>query len=88
MLEACLIQACTDMIITKGKKKKDKKGIFCSLNSLPNDKNLDWSNFRAFADDKINVNEKLKSGLKRVENFVGKGEKWWLPAFSPFPTMF
>ena len=23
-----------------------------------------------------------------VENFVRKGRKWWLPAFSPFPTMF
>ena len=24
----------------------------------------------------------------RVENNVGKGEKCWLPAFSPFPTWF
>ena len=25
---------------------------------------------------------------KAFENIVGKGEKCWLPAFSPFPTMF
>ena len=26
------------------------------FNSLPNDKFLDWSNLKAFADDKMNVN--------------------------------
>ena len=30
------------------------------FNSLPNDKILDWSKLKAFADDKINMNEKLK----------------------------
>ena len=39
--------------------------------SLPNDKN---SRLKAFADDTLNVNEKLKFGLKRAENIVGKGE--------------
>ena len=29
------------------------------FNSLPNDKKLDWAKFRAFADDKINVNKNL-----------------------------
>ena len=42
----------------------------------------------AFADNKINVTEKLKFLLKQVENIVGKGEKCWLPAFSPFLTVF
>ena len=42
-------------------------------NSLPNDKILDWSKLKAFADDKINVKEKFKFGLGRVENIVGKG---------------
>ena len=42
--------------------------------SLPNDKILDWSKLKAFADDKINVTEKLKFVLKRVENILGKGE--------------
>ena len=44
------------------------------FNSLPNDKIFDWSKFIAFADDKINVTEKLKFVLKMVENIVGKGE--------------
>ena len=35
---------------------------------------LDWSKFRELADDKINVTEKLKFLLGRVENIVGKGE--------------
>ena len=41
---------------------------------LPKDKILDWSKFKAFAEDKINVTEKLKFALGRVENIVGKGE--------------
>ena len=36
---------------------------------------LDWSKFKAFADDKVNVNENVKFGVGRVENIVGKGEK-------------
>ena len=31
-----------------------------TINSLPNDKNLDQSKFKAFADDKTNVTKKLK----------------------------
>ena len=59
-----------------------------ALNSVPNDKILVRSKFKALADGKINVTEKLKFVLGRVENTVGKGEKCWLPAFSPFPAMF
>ena len=44
------------------------------INSLQNDKILDFSKLTAFADDKINVNEKFKISLGRVENIVGKGE--------------
>ena len=44
------------------------------FNSLPNHKILDWSKLKAFADNKINVTEKLKFVLKRVENILGKGE--------------
>ena len=51
------------------------------LNSLPNDKNLECSKFKALADDKINVSQKLKFGFGRVENIVGKGRKCWLPCF-------
>ena len=44
-----------------------------ALNSLPNDKILDWSKLKASADDKINVTGMLKFLLERLEN-VGKGE--------------
>ena len=56
-----------------------------SSNPLSNDKILDLSKFKAFADDKIIVTQKLKFVLGRVENFVGKGEN--AGSFSPFPTM-
>ena len=42
------------------------------LNSLPNDKFLDGSKLQAFADNKINVTEKMKFVLERVEDIVGK----------------
>ena len=44
------------------------------VTSLANNRILDWSKLKAFADDKINVNENLKVGLERVENIEGKGE--------------
>ena len=58
---------------------------FSNFISLPDDKILDWSKLEAFTDNKMNVNEKFKFGLGRVENLVGK---CWLPAISFFPTMF
>ena len=39
-----------------------------------NDKILDWSKLKAFADNKMNLPEKLKPGLGQVENIVGKGQ--------------
>ena len=44
------------------------------FNSLPNDKILDQSKLKAFADNNINVAEKLKFILGTVENIVEKGE--------------
>ena len=44
------------------------------INSLPNEKFLDWSKLKGFADNKINVTEKLNFELGRVENIVEKGE--------------
>ena len=58
-----------------------------TLNSLPSNKILGSSKLKAFADYKIKVIENLEFVLRRVENIVGKRKKW-LPAFSPFPTMF
>ena len=58
------------------------------LNSLPNDKVLDYSEFTAFADDKIIETEKLKSGFGRVENVVGKGENAGFQHFLLFQQCF
>ena len=44
------------------------------FNSSPNSKFLDWSKLKELAGDKINVTEKLKFVLGRVENIVQKGE--------------
>ena len=48
------------------------KGL--TLNSLPTDNILDQLKLKAFADDKINVTEKLETVFGRVENIVRKGE--------------
>ena len=56
--------------------------------SLPNDKILDWSKLKAFADEKINVTKQLKFGKGRVENIVGKGENAGYQHFLLFPQCF
>ena len=58
------------------------------FNFLPNDKILDWSKFKAFADDKINLAEKLKLVLEWMENSVGKGENAGYQHFLLFPQCF
>ena len=58
------------------------------LNSLPNDKILDWSKLKAIADDKINLNKKSKPVLGRVENIVGKGENAGYQHFLLFQQCF
>ena len=45
----------------------------CLVNPLPDDKILDWSKLKAFADDKLNV-KMIISVSDRVGNIVGKGE--------------
>ena len=45
-----------------------------SMNSIPNDKILDWLKLRAFADGKISVTKKLIFVMGRVENILGKEE--------------
>ena len=59
-----------------------------TCNSLPNDKNLDWFRFKAFADDKINVTEKKEIWFGKGGKHCGKRRKCWLPAFSPLTAMF
>ena len=59
-----------------------------TFNPLPDDKILDWSKLKALAyDKKKNVTKKLKFVLGMVEN-MRRRRKCWLPAFSPFFTMF
>ena len=56
--------------------------------SLPSNIILDWSKLKAFAHDKINVTEKMKFSLGRVENIVGKGENAGYQHFLVFPQCF
>ena len=58
------------------------------MNSSPNDKTLDLSKFKAFADNNSDVYQKLKSALGRVENIVGKGENAGYQHFLLFPQYF
>ena len=44
------------------------------LNSLPNDKIVEVTKLKAFADDKLNIAKMMNSLFDRVENTVGKGE--------------
>ena len=48
--------------------------IFHTFISLPNDKILDVTKLKAFADDKLNIARMMISLLDWVENTVGKGE--------------
>ena len=59
-----------------------------SVSPLPNNKILEGTRLKAFADGKLNVARMTISLYDRVENTVGKGENAGLPAFSPFPTVF
>ena len=44
------------------------------FNPFPNDKILDQTKLKAFADQKLNVTKMIISVFDRVENIVGKGE--------------
>ena len=50
-----------------------KVGIKPQYNQLKN-YFLDWTNFQAFAEDKLNVAKIMISVFYKVENIVGKGE--------------
>ena len=58
------------------------------MKSLSNDKNLVWSKFKALADNKIKVIEKLRIILGRVENIVRTGENAGYQQFLLFPHCF
>ena len=58
------------------------------INFLPNDKILDRSKLKAFADDKINVLKMMIFVFDRDENIVGKGENAGYQHFLLFPQCF
>ena len=64
------------------------RGPVLDFNSLPDDKILDLSKLKAFSDDNLNVYQKLKFALGRVENIVGKGENAGYQHFLLFPQCF
>ena len=90
----CLLQAISPFLTVF------TKDLYCRLillkpglvwervNSLPDHKNLHCSKFKAFADINLNLAQVMEFVFDRFENIVVNGKKCWLPAFSPFPTMF
>ena len=62
--------------------------IHSLFNTLPNDRILDKSEIKAFADDIINLIEKIKTIFGRVKNIVGKGENADYQHFLLFPRCF
>ena len=64
------------------------KGVIVWEWVKPNDKLLDETKLRAFADDNSKVATITISLFDRIEKHSGKRRKCWLPAFSSFPTVF
>ena len=66
--------------------------LIISLNlifiSLPYNKILVWTKSKAFAEDKLIQNEKLKLVQGRVKNIVGKGENVGYQHFLLFHNVF
>ena len=62
--------------------------VLACFNCVPSDVILDWSNLKAFADDKIDVVKMTSSLHDRVENAVGKGENAGYQHFLLFPQCF
>ena len=57
----------------------------CSKLLVSSLQNFELVQIKGFADDNINVAEKLKFVFERVENFVGKGENASYQHFLLFP---
>ena len=66
----------------------NRKSSYILINCLPNDKVLDLSNLKGFADDKRKMTQKLKFVLERVKYIVGKGENAGYQDFLLFPQCF
>ena len=50
-----------------------KSRMIC-LNTISDDKIMDLSHFKTFADDKLNIAQTAEFAFNRTENIVGKGE--------------
>ena len=65
---------------------------FCKMvkqfNSLPNDKFMDMTKLKAFADDKFNVTNMTFSPCDRAKNTMGKEENAGYQHFLLFPQCF
>ena len=64
---------------------EELKTCLVKINSLPNNKILNWSKLKAFADDNSNVAKMMNPVSDRVENIVGKGENAGNQHFLLFP---
>ena len=58
------------------------------INPLPDDKILDWSKLKQFADNNFKFDENSRKFSKPVENTVGKGEIARYEQFLLFPQCF
>ena len=58
------------------------------VNPFPNDRVLDMTKLKAYADDNLNVAKMMIYLFNRVENTVGKGENAGYQHFLLFPQCF
>ena len=58
------------------------------INSLPNDKILNWSKMNAFADNKIKLAKMMIFVFDWIENIIGKVENAGYQNFLLFPQCF
>ena len=66
----------------------DHPSISNGLNPLPDNKILDWSKLKEFADDNFKFDENGRKLSKWVENTVGKGEIARYQQFLLYPQCF
>ena len=69
------LKTCTDCKSSKAKNMMSEcTKVMNFVNPLPNNKILDMTKLKAFADDKLNVTKMKISLYDRVENTKGEGE--------------
>ena len=72
-------------IVGKGERENAVYTLLCRDNVLVNNKILNWSKFKAFADNKFNVTQNVKFVFHKIENIVGIGENASYQHFLLFP---